>query len=56
MLGCRPDYLIYPEKDTKIERSEHLQLTDNKGHLLPIIQDWTNTFKNKKVIITDDNL
>ena len=56
MLGCRPDYLLYPEKNTKIERAEQIRLLDNSGNLLPITQDWHNSFKNKKVIVTDAGL
>ena len=56
MLACRPDYLLYPEKNTAIERSEQLRLLDNDGRILPIRQDWHNSFKNKKVLVTDNNL
>lgn len=56
MLACRPDYLLYPEKNTAIERSEQLRLLDNDGQILPIRQDWRNSFKNKKVLVTDSNL
>ncbi len=56
MMACRPDYLLYPEKNTVFERSEQLRFLNDKGDLLPIKQDWTNAFKNKKVIITDSNL
>lgn len=53
MLGCRPDYLLYPERNTAFERSEQVRLFNNNAELLPLIQDWTNTFKNKYVIVTD---
>lgn len=53
MLGCRPDYLLYPERNTKIERSEQIRLFNNNAELLPALQDWTNTFRNKYVIVTD---
>lgn len=56
MLACRPDYLLYPEKNTVLERSEQLRLLNDKGELLPIKQEWRNSFKNKKVLITDTNL
>jgi hypothetical protein len=39
MLACRPDYLLYPEKNTKIERSEYVRLFNNQGHLMPLTQD-----------------
>ena len=54
MLICRPDYLLYPEKNTKIERSEYVRLFNNQGKLMPLTQDWTNTFKNKFTIIADE--
>lgn len=53
MLGCRPDYLIYPEKNTMQERSEYIQLFDLKGHLLPLTQDYKNSFKNKQTFVSD---
>lgn len=53
MLACRPDYLLYPEKDTVLERSEQVRLMNDSGHLLPLIQNWTNTFSRKRVICTD---
>lgn len=56
MLACRPDYLLYPEKETALERAEHVRLLNDKGELLPLIQDWHNAFKNKKVIETDTAL
>ena len=54
MLGCRPDYLLYPERNTKLERSEHVRLFNNDAKLLEWNQDWTNTFKNKYAIVTDE--
>lgn len=56
MLACRPDYLLYPEKETALERAEHVRLLNDRGELLPLIQDWRNAFKNKKVIETDTAL
>ena len=56
MMACRPDYLLYPEKNTKLERAEQIRLLDDNGKLLPIVQDWTNTFSNKRAIVTDKNL
>lgn len=53
MLGCRPDYLLYPERNTKQERAEHIRLFNNNAELLPRRQDWANTFTNKHVIVTD---
>ena len=49
MMACRPDYLLYPEKNTVFERSEQLRFLNDKGDLLPIKQDWTNAFKNVSV-------
>jgi len=56
MMACRPDYLLYPEKNTKLERAEQIRLLDNKGNMLPLVQDWTNAFTNKRAIVTDKNL
>lgn len=56
MLCCRPDYLLYPEKNTKLERAEHVRFLDDEGKLLPHLQDWKNTFKKKMVLVTDKNL
>jgi len=56
MLACRPDYLLYPEKETSLERAEHVRFLNDKGELLPIMQEWRNTFDNKKVIETDTAL
>lgn len=53
MLGARPDYLLYPEKNTRLERSEQVRLFNDNAELLPLYQDWTNTFKNKFTIVTD---
>ena len=39
ILMCRPDYLLYPEKNTKEERSEQVRLFNNEGQLLPRIQN-----------------
>jgi len=39
MLACRPDYLIYPEKNTQLERAEQIRLLDNQGRLMPLVQD-----------------
>jgi len=56
MLACRPDYLIYPEKNTQLERAEQIRLLDNQGRLMPLVQDWTNVFKRKRALVIDDNL
>ena len=56
MLGCRPDYLLYPEYNTQLERAEHIRFFNNKAKLLPLYQDYHNSFKNKKLIITDSNM
>lgn len=56
MLGCRPDYLLYPEQSTTIERAEHIRLFNNKAELLPIIQEFDNAFKRKKLIVTDTHM
>ena len=56
MLGCRPDYLLYPEYNTPLERAEHVRFFNSQSKLLPIYQDYHNSFKNKKLIITDENM
>ena len=54
ILAVRPDYLLYPERNTREEKSEYLQLFNSKAELLPRIQNYSNTFKGKKrVILTD---
>ncbi len=53
MLGCRPDYLLYPEKNTKLERAEFIRLFDNYAKLIPIAQDYHNIFKWKDVTVVD---
>mgnify|MGYP001772430155 FL=1 len=42
MLGCRPDYLLYPEYNTQLERAEHVRFFNNNAELLPIYQDYHN--------------
>ena len=56
MLACRPDYLLYPQKNTREERSDYVHLFDLKGNLLKKTQDTVNSFKNKYVIIVDKNM
>ena len=53
ILGCRPDYLLYPEYNTNLERAEHIRFFNNKAQLLKLTQDYHNTFKTKRLIITD---
>lgn len=53
MLGCHPDYLIYPERNTVEERAEHIRFFNNQAQPLNWIQNWTNTYKRKKILITD---
>lgn len=53
MMGCRPDYLLYPEKNTLEERAIRMRFFDNAAKLLPAKQNEDNSFKNKKVIVTD---
>jgi len=56
ILACRPDYLLYPEHNTRLERAELIRLIGNNNTLLPITQDWRNVFKDKYCIVTDENL
>lgn len=53
MLACRPDYLIYPEKNTVVERAEHVRFFNNNAEPLLLTQEWRNTFKRKMVLVTD---
>lgn len=56
ILSCRPDYLLYPQKNTREERSDYVHLFDLDGNLLKKTQDTENSFKNKYVIIADKNM
>ena len=56
ILACRPDYLLYPERNTKLERSEHIRLFNNVGEPLPLVQNWENTFTNKYALVTDTSM
>ena len=53
MLGCRSDYQLYPEKNTKIEKSEHIRLFNDKMELIARYQNWTNSYGDKFLIVTD---
>ena len=56
ILGCRPDYQLYPNNlSTKIERAERVRFFNNKGQLLPWIQQWDNTYRNKILLVDDEN-
>lgn len=54
--GCRPDYLLYPELDTKQQRAEYVSLFNSEGEFWSHLQNWTNSFRNKLTIIQDKNL
>lgn len=56
MLACRPDYLLYPELETRADRAEYIQLLNNNLELIEISQDWRNSFRNKDIIVTDQKL
>lgn len=56
MRAARPDYLLYPKHETKLERAEHILLLGNDGQLLKHKQDYFNTFKNKKTLVVDKKL
>lgn len=56
MLACRPDYLLYPERLSRDARAEQIRLLGNNNKLLPVIQDWGNTLKDKNYIVTDKKL
>lgn len=53
MLGCRPDYQLYPNFDTKIERAEQIRFFNNNAEPLAWIQSWDNTYKQKILLVTD---
>ena len=55
MLGCRSDYQLYPAKDTKIEKSEHVRLFNNDLKLIPKFQSWKNSYGDKFLIVTDSS-
>ena len=52
MLGCRPDYLIYPQHDKKVYE-EYVRLFNDNGKPLPIMQDWTTMVCRKRIVVTD---
>ena len=54
--ACYPDYQLYPNKNTKLERSEHIRFFNNKGELLKLTQSFENTYKNKKIVIADKQI
>ena len=53
MLACRPDYLLYPEKKSQFDRADMAQFFNDSGKLLPLTQDFKNTFSNKKTLVID---
>ena len=56
LAGCRPDYLLYPELDTREERAEFVSLFNPLGEFWPHLQNWTNSFKNKLTVVQDKNI
>lgn len=54
MLGCRSDYLLYPEKNTKLEQAEHVRLFNDKMQLIQLYQNWSNSYTNKFLVVTDN--
>jgi hypothetical protein len=56
MRAARPDYLLYPNHNTKLERAEHISLLGKDGKLLKHKQEYLNTFKNKKALVIDKKL
>lgn len=55
LLACRPDYSLYPRGRNKYERSDAVQFSDEKGHLLSLRQDDRNVETNKDCVITDEH-
>lgn len=56
IYACRPDYLLYPDLDDDFKRSDALQFTDEKYHLLKMTQNAANTFTNKRTLVLDEHL
>lgn len=54
MLGCRPDYLLYPNLETNYERAEHIRLYTKYGEPLALTQEYKNSFKKKMCIVDDE--
>lgn len=55
-LACRPDYLLYPRGRNKFERSDAVQLGNERGELLAVRQNESNIETNKDTVVTDDRL
>ena len=56
VLGCRPDYLLYPPKITR-GYTNIFQFTDNNGHILKKQQNAFNALGvYNRTLVTDDNL
>lgn len=53
ILACRPDYLLYHSLSNEFERADMAQFFNDKGELLPLTQDYINTFTNKKTLVID---
>ena len=54
-MACRPDYLLYPQY-IENNRAERVQLMGVDFKPLAAIQDYYNTFKNKRIEISDKYL
>jgi len=55
MIACRPDYLLYPEKETKMERSDQVRLFGPDGKFVERRQDWENAYTSKHTLVVDEN-
>jgi hypothetical protein len=55
IAATRPDYLLYPLKDTKSSRSDIVQFFDYNNKRITKSQDYRNIFKNKNTLVADEN-
>lgn len=55
MIACRPDYLLYPEKETKMERSDQIRLFGPDGKFVERRQNWENAYTSKHTLVVDEN-
>ncbi len=56
VCGCRPDYLFYPNKNTRFEKGVFWRFLDADNRELKLMQMPKNTFVNNLNIIADLNL
>ncbi len=54
MLGCRPDYMLYPENQKDFSSAEMARFFNKDGEILPLTQDYHNALNKREVLVTDD--